>query len=218
MHRPRRRVRYVRRFAGSYCERPGSSGPLSFLGGRRRKVSSHSTDSHRCRRCEQANSATSSRSRTVFTSSPPAYPVRTPVPPRPCRRGRAGKPEWGCGGGNGPGKQIRSDLPSLRTRQLWYEGRLNSSSGHFRCETTQSLRSPAFDPRDICADGGCDGPDGLASCAGRCVDATSDEANCGGCGIMCDRDEVCAESECVCACPGGACEEADRFGADPWDP
>ena len=45
---------------------------------------------------------------------------------------------------------------------------------------------------------------GTVLCAGRCVDPTSDPANCGGCGVSCGTSGVCVGGVCTgVACAGG---------------
>lgn len=48
----------------------------------------------------------------------------------------------------------------------------------------------------------------LTDCSGDCVDLTSDEANCGGCGNACDPGASCVDSGCVCAPPNTECPDA----------
>ncbi len=43
---------------------------------------------------------------------------------------------------------------------------------------------------------GCDA--GQALCDGSCIDVTSDDANCGDCGVECGDGLLCMESDCVC--------------------
>src|SRR5262249_15140409 len=40
-----------------------------------------------------------------------------------------------------------------------------------------------------------------ANCNGRCVDPSSDPANCGACGVHCGMNTTCVKGACVCA-PG----------------
>jgi hypothetical protein len=39
------------------------------------------------------------------------------------------------------------------------------------------------------------------SCSGQCVDMSRDDDNCGACGVVCKRAEVCEAGKCVLACP-----------------
>ncbi len=50
---------------------------------------------------------------------------------------------------------------------------------------------------------------GETLCSGRCVNTSSDHANCGGCGHACLAHEVCFEGECMVECPSGwtRCED-----------
>lgn len=48
----------------------------------------------------------------------------------------------------------------------------------------------------LCVDGLCRCRRGLKACDGTCTDLTSDEANCGGCGLACGPNEVCLDSLC----------------------
>ena len=51
----------------------------------------------------------------------------------------------------------------------------------------------------------CDG--GLTACGGRCVDETSDDRNCGQCGLVCPSTNHCTNRACTCATSlcNGAC-------------
>lgn len=42
-------------------------------------------------------------------------------------------------------------------------------------------------------------------CEDSCIDVTADDANCGGCGVMCGAGLICMESDCVCEV-GDLCE------------
>jgi hypothetical protein len=55
---------------------------------------------------------------------------------------------------------------------------------------------------EICASAVCilNCPSGLAECAGTCVDTTTDESNCGDCGIPCGSGEVCLGGNCELFC------------------
>ncbi len=55
---------------------------------------------------------------------------------------------------------------------------------------------------------------GLTDCGGSCVNQSTDEANCGGCGAtdtlaVCDPDQTCTAGVCTCSAPqlvcGGSC-------------
>lgn len=62
-------------------------------------------------------------------------------------------------------------------------------------------------------------PDGLAACSGRCVDTSTDEANCGGCGptAACASGEFCVDG--VCRDVGGTCPPPFVLcGSDCVDP
>jgi hypothetical protein len=48
----------------------------------------------------------------------------------------------------------------------------------------------------VCAEGQLD-------CGGVCIDTCCDNANCGGCGIVCTSGQTCFEG--VCDCPSGLC-------------
>lgn len=48
----------------------------------------------------------------------------------------------------------------------------------------------------VCAEGQLD-------CGGVCIDTCCDNANCGGCGIVCTSGQTCFEG--VCDCPSGTC-------------
>ncbi len=50
---------------------------------------------------------------------------------------------------------------------------------------------------NICCGGKCKCNPGEACCDGKCIDITSDESNCGGCGIHCGEDEECCNGVCV---------------------
>jgi hypothetical protein len=52
---------------------------------------------------------------------------------------------------------------------------------------------------DSAAEAGC--PNNETSCSGTCTDTTSDNANCGQCGLACTGGESCLASKC--ACPTG---------------
>ncbi len=60
-------------------------------------------------------------------------------------------------------------------------------------------------------------PDGQIECDGACVDGANDANNCGSCGNVCGRDEVCSDGSC--GCPEGS-EECDgrcvRTDTDPF--
>jgi len=90
---------------------------------------------------------------------------------------------------------------------------LNWSSA---CIQEYSLADAAETGQDMCGEG-------LTVCDGGCVNLTTDNHNCGGCGIDCGEDGVCEANTCVPACiPGcddvmelcvaGQCE--CRFGFD----
>jgi glucosylceramidase len=71
-------------------------------------------------------------------------------------------------------------------------------------------KGSAVGPSLVCADG-------QAACGPRCIDVTSDPANCGGCGIPCFATETCLAGVCQClsgalAC-NGSCASPDG-GAD----
>jgi hypothetical protein len=46
-------------------------------------------------------------------------------------------------------------------------------------------------------------PPGQANCGGGCIDVSVDEANCGGCGNVCDAVQQCILGRCEFACPSG---------------
>lgn len=46
-------------------------------------------------------------------------------------------------------------------------------------------------------------PNGLAMCAGKCVDLLGDSKNCGKCGTICSDPQVCASGLCSTSCPIG---------------
>ncbi|MBT8495070.1 MAG: hypothetical protein KJO07_18640 [Deltaproteobacteria bacterium] len=62
-------------------------------------------------------------------------------------------------------------------------------------------------------DGNC--PDGFTSCDGQCINITSDNTNCGGCGVTCEAGEVCSMGGCAVSCAepllqcGGGCVDPD---------
>jgi len=56
-----------------------------------------------------------------------------------------------------------------------------------------------------CPELGAECSEGLTSCFGQCVDLTSTAANCGACGIICGRGQVCAEGSCRCQEGATAC-------------
>lgn len=45
--------------------------------------------------------------------------------------------------------------------------------------------------------GQCECPEGQTECGGECVDSSSDDNNCGGCGQTCGAGETCEEGSCV---------------------
>jgi DNA-binding beta-propeller fold protein YncE len=49
-----------------------------------------------------------------------------------------------------------------------------------------------------CPELGAECSEGLTSCFGRCEDLSSSTANCGACGIICGRGQVCSEGSCRC--------------------
>jgi hypothetical protein len=56
----------------------------------------------------------------------------------------------------------------------------------------------------------------MTMCSGQCVDTTTDSANCGACGVICDYGHTCARGQCECVpglydC-GGYCAD---FTTDP---
>lgn len=91
------------------------------------------------------------------------------------------------------------------------------------------------DPDQVCADGRCAWtcPGGQKNCAGECipsnqcctssdcpaaipdccggacVDMTSDDRNCGGCGVRCSRDEACIGGQCEGACASYGASECE---------
>jgi hypothetical protein len=46
-------------------------------------------------------------------------------------------------------------------------------------------------------------PEGLADCAGLCVDLSSDPENCGRCNVACGADRICRAGSCIFECPEG---------------
>jgi hypothetical protein len=44
----------------------------------------------------------------------------------------------------------------------------------------------------------CQCPPGKQVCDGACINVQNDPANCGGCGIWCNWDQVCANAQCTC--------------------
>ncbi|MEZ4406145.1 MAG: MopE-related protein [Polyangiales bacterium] len=67
----------------------------------------------------------------------------------------------------------------------------------------------------VCPSGACECvASGTTLCDGRCVDPSTDAAHCGGCGLRCRPDQVCAEGRCACATGitecGGACVDLSR--------
>ncbi|MFO0682736.1 MAG: MopE-related protein [Sandaracinus sp.] len=50
-----------------------------------------------------------------------------------------------------------------------------------------------------CSGGACTCGAGLEHCVDRCIDTTSDDAHCGGCGLACEGGSHCQSSECRCA-------------------
>jgi hypothetical protein len=58
-----------------------------------------------------------------------------------------------------------------------------------------------------CSQGACVCGGGRLDCAGRCVEVSSDDANCGACGASCGAAESCARGACLPDdCPGTACD------------
>ncbi|HYH95961.1 MXAN_6577-like cysteine-rich protein [Hyalangium sp.] len=49
-----------------------------------------------------------------------------------------------------------------------------------------------------CPELGAECGEGLTTCFGQCVDISSTSANCGACGVVCGRGQVCAEGTCRC--------------------
>lgn len=47
-------------------------------------------------------------------------------------------------------------------------------------------------------------PAPLGSCLGKCIDPRFDPANCGGCGIECDRGGFCNQGKCMAECAVGS--------------
>jgi len=55
---------------------------------------------------------------------------------------------------------------------------------------------------------------GATACGGRCVDVASDQNNCGGCGVRCNRSQTCKAGACIVweidagppACAGAVCQ------------
>lgn len=58
-------------------------------------------------------------------------------------------------------------------------------------------------PGTVCSNDLCC-PDGEVGCGGACVDTTTDPANCGGCGTVCDDCSTCQDGTCVSSC--GPCQ------------
>ena len=54
----------------------------------------------------------------------------------------------------------------------------------------------------------CACPEGESSCFGACVDTTTDNDHCGGCGSFCQTGQVCLSSLCVCAPPTTICDSS----------
>ncbi|WP_426753489.1 EGF domain-containing protein [Myxococcus sp. Y35] len=73
------------------------------------------------------------------------------------------------------------------------------SNGTATCQPGQQcVNTPGgFD----CVGGGCSAP--LMQCGSQCVDVTSDEQNCGACGVVCPAAKTCSSGVCVLgALPG----------------
>ena len=59
-----------------------------------------------------------------------------------------------------------------------------------------------------CPDTGVVCREGTGRCAEGCADFTSDQRNCGGCGLACQSGQVCQNSQCICQPGSVACDGA----------
>ena len=64
-------------------------------------------------------------------------------------------------------------------------------------ETPQPIAAPDLASTDMAC------PQGLTWCNGKCVDMTSDNANCGKCANACPMGNVCSMSACALSCQNG---------------
>jgi hypothetical protein len=80
-----------------------------------------------------------------------------------------------------------------------------------QCCSGNCATGPAIQLRDR---NRCNCEEGLSRCGNACVDTSSDERNCGGCGVRCAAAEVCSDGECVCVprCSADSCGKDDGCG------
>jgi hypothetical protein len=57
---------------------------------------------------------------------------------------------------------------------------------------------------------------GQSLCSGSCSTLATDSANCGACGVVCSKTQVCSASSCVAAAPYGYITVPGGAGTAAW--